>query len=140
MNGNDTGPPQVLNLAKYAENAAQARHHEAMRQSTTSMVAQTTGVMLGLIGFKEGTWRGNPVGLIIAGFVVVLGLWGLTSAVYSESRIQRHRARLIEAKKALDPKFVPDFPTRHTQWIWYAFHTVIILLGLLMALILYSRS
>jgi hypothetical protein len=91
-------PNQTVLLARYTENCEQARHHEALRERTTSMVASTTGVMLGLLGFKEGTWKGNPIGLLIAVFIVVLGVWGLISVGLSEARIRRHRDRINEIR------------------------------------------
>lgn len=68
VNDNPEGanPNQAVLLARYTENCEQARHHEQLRERTTSMVAQTSGVMLGLLGFKEGTWKDNAIGLFIA--------------------------------------------------------------------------
>lgn len=74
-------------VARYTENSEQAREHETLRERTTSMVFQTSGVMLGLLGFKEGSWQDNPISLFIAVFILLLGTWGLVSAIMSENTI-----------------------------------------------------
>ena len=134
--GEGGNPNQASLLARYAENCEQARHHEALRERTTSMVASTTGVMLGLLGFKEGTWKGNPIGLLIAVFVIVLGVWGLISAVLSEARIRRHRERINKIRGLLEPDFAPEEPTRQTRWVWVAFHTGVVILGVALLVII----
>ena len=42
---------QQILLARYKENSNRTRHHETLRERTTAMVAQTTGILLGLMGF-----------------------------------------------------------------------------------------
>jgi hypothetical protein len=121
-----------LLLARYTENCEQARHHEAMRERTTSMVAQTTGVILGLFGFKEGSWHNNPVGQLLAVFVIILGAWGIFSVCISESRIRRHRERITEIKLELDSKSEPSLPTRKTWIVWSIFHCGVVILGLVL--------
>lgn len=123
---------RALLLARYKENCDQARHHEALRERTTAMVASTTGVMLGLAGFKEGTWQGNPIGLLIAIFVVALGAWGIFSSTLSESRIRRHRDRIVEIRRELEPGFKPTPPTRQTWWVWLLFHVGIAAVGVVL--------
>lgn len=51
---------QNIIMGRYRENADQARHHETLRERSTSMVAQTSGVLLGLLGFKEGRLVSSP--------------------------------------------------------------------------------
>jgi hypothetical protein len=99
------------------------------------MVAQTVGVMLGLIGFKEGNWADNPIGKLIAIFIILLGAWGVFSSLLFESRARRHRARIDKIRKELDAGFVPGPKTKQMIWVWVLFHAAIIALGI--ALLLY---
>jgi len=132
----DLGSRQAILLARYKENCEQARHHEALRERTTSMVASTTGVMLGLLGFKEGTWGGNPIGILLAVFIVLLGAWGLYSVALSESRIRRHRERIDGIRKELEPTFFAAEPTKQTRWVWLLFHSAIVCLGFILLIVL----
>lgn len=93
------------------------------------MVAQTSGVMLGLVGFKEGQWACNPAGRLIAVFIVVLGGWGIFSSLMSESRVRRHRARIDSIRAQLEPSFEPVPKTRQMVWVWVVFHSLIVALG-----------
>src|SRR6188768_2498329 len=92
------GPPPNPNrdilLARYKENADQARHHETLRERSTAMVAQTCGVLLGFLGFKEGKVVASPIVLMAGCFIVLLGLWGIFSSLMFEARARRHRARI----------------------------------------------
>ena len=121
--------PQAVLLARYKENCDQARHHEVLRERTTAMVAQTSGVMLGLVGFKEGQWKDNPVGQLIAAFIIVLGAWGVFSSVMFEMRARRHRKRIASIRAQLEPNSEPGLNTKQMVWVWVVFHTLIILLG-----------
>jgi hypothetical protein len=136
----EANPDQAIRIARYNENCEQARHHETLRERTTSMVAQTTGVMLGLLGIKEGTWKGNPIGLLIPVFIVVLGLWGLFSSLLSESRIRRHRDRIEEIRTQLDPAFQPTPPMGKTVLVWVVFHIGVIILGTILLVIIVRQA
>lgn len=81
MAANAPQPNRDILLARYKENADQARHHETLRERSTVMVAQATGVMLGLLGFKEGTLSHSSAAAAIAVFIVLLGAWGIFSSI-----------------------------------------------------------
>src|SRR4051812_16126140 len=95
-------PDQAVLLARYKENADQARHHETLRERSTAVVAQTTGVLLGLMGFKEGSLSSSHVVPLISSFIVLLGLWGIVSSIVFNSRARRHRRRIDKIKAKLD--------------------------------------
>src|SRR5262249_41955371 len=65
-----------------------------------SMVASTTGVMLVLLGFKE--WKGDPTCFLIAFFILLLGVWGLTTFAVCEAMIRRLRDRINEIRGSLE--------------------------------------
>ena len=96
------------------------------------MVAQTTGVMLGLLGFKDGKIYQSRPALIIAAFVVVLGLWGVASSIIFDNRAQRHRARIDKLLAQLIPGRVIKSKNHRLNWVWVAFHTIIAGLGCLL--------
>lgn len=125
-----TPTAQIVLLARYKENCDQARHHETLRERTTSMVAQTSGVMLGLVGFKEGQWVNNPAGKLIALLIVVLGLWGIFSSLMFESRARRHRVRIDDIRTQLEPSHKPGKKTKQMVWVWVLFHSCIVVLGI----------
>ena len=129
-NTNSNSVAQPVLLARYKENCDQARHHETLRERTTAMVAQTSGVMLGLVGFKEGQWKDNPAGHLIAVFIVVLGAWGVFSSLMFESRARRHRSRIDSIRVELETGFQPGAKTKQMVWVWVLFHTMIIGLGM----------
>ncbi len=108
MNEHPEPANQAYILARYTENCEQARQHETLRERTTSMVFQTSGVMLGLLGFKEGSWQDNPISLIIAVFILLLGTWGLVSAIMSEWNILKHRKRIDTIRARLEPGLEPE--------------------------------
>lgn len=120
---------QTFLLARYKENADQARHHETLRERSTAMVAQTTGILLGLLGFKEGTFATSHVVPLIAAFIILLGLWGIFSSLMFERRARRHRDRIDKIRKQLESGFEPDPRGRRLIWVWVLFHTGIVLLG-----------
>ena len=124
------GTSQEILLARHKENCDQARHHENLRERTTAMVAQTSGVMLGLVGFKAGEWKDNPVGHLIAAFIVVLGAWGVFSSIMFETRARRHRKRIASIRAQLEPSSEPGLNTKQMVWVWVVFHALIILLGI----------
>jgi hypothetical protein len=128
-----TNPDQAVLLARYKENADQARHHETLRERSTAVVAQTTGVLLGLMGFKEGSLSSSHVVPLISSFIVLLGLWGLVSSIIFNSRARRHRRRIdkIRAKlEGYEKEDVGDSPWRQgLNWVWVIFHSLIVVLG-----------
>ena len=124
-----TTNPDPVYLARYKENADQARHHEVLRERSTTMVAQTTGVLLGLLGFKEGNFTTNPIVSLAGIFIILLGIWGIFSSVMSESRARRHRARIDKFLEKLDTSFKAGAKTKQTVWVWVLFHSGIIALG-----------
>ena len=125
-----TTNPDPVYLARYKENADQARHHEVLRERSTTMVAQTTGVLLGLLGFKEGNFLTSPIVSLVGIFIILLGGWGIFSAVMAESRARRHRERIDGFLTKLDTSFTPDAKTKQTVWVWVLFHVGIIGLGI----------
>src|SRR5262245_19001320 len=123
------GTSQEILLARYKENCDQARHHESLRERTTAMVAQTSGVMLGLVGFRDGQWKGNPAGQLIAAFIIVLGAWGVFSSIMFETRARRHRKRIASIRAQLESNSEPGLNTKQMVCVWVVFHALIILLG-----------
>jgi hypothetical protein len=113
-------------LVRYKENAEQARHHEQLRERSTSMVAATTGVLLGLTSLKDG----SPFTPLAGAFIILLGLWGVYSSIAFENRARRHRARIgtILNQLGLDV----EQSTSHTFYlVWVAFHIGIVALGVI---------
>ena len=96
--------------------------------------------MLGLLGFKEGSWQDNPISLIIAVFILLLGTWGLVSAIMSEKRIRRHRERIDTILARLEPGFEPPPPTGRTKWVWIGFHSGIIVLGVVLLAVIIGNK
>jgi hypothetical protein len=126
---------QSIRLARYKENSDQARHHEALRERTTSMVAQTTGILLGLLGFKEGTFATSPVVPLMAAFIILLGLWGIFSSLMFERRTRRHRTRTDRIRGELEPNSESDPKGRKMVWVWVIFHSGIVSLGVAILII-----
>jgi hypothetical protein len=122
-------PDQAVLLARYKENADQARQHETLRERTTAMVAQTTGILLGLVGFKEGSVHQNQLVPFVSAFVILLGLWGVFSSLLFERRLRRHRKRIDSIRAHLEPSFGPEEKSHWTIWIWVLFHCGIVALG-----------
>lgn len=123
------GQGQTVLLARYKENCDQARHHEELRERTTAMVAQTSGVMLGLVGLREGQWKDNPASQLIAAFIVVLGAWGVFSSIMFEIRARRHRRRIASIRAQLESDPEQGLNTKQMVWVWVVFHSLIVLLG-----------
>lgn len=116
-------------LARYRENADQARHHELLRERSTAMVAATTGVLLGLAGFKGGA---NPSQLapLVGLFIALLGFWGIYSSIVFERRARRHRDRIVTLLLRLGEDV--NFPPRRgtLNFVWILFHLAIIAVGI----------
>jgi hypothetical protein len=140
VQNNPGKPDQKVLLARYGENCEQMRHYEALREHTTAIVAQTSGVMLGLLGFKEGTWKGNPIGLLMAVFIAVLGGWGLFSAFLAESRIRLHRRRNDKIRPHLEIVLEPDSHWKWTVWVWVLFHCALIILGIILLVMMTQQA
>lgn len=112
-------------LARYRENADQARHHEVLRDRSTAMVAQTSGVLLGLLGLKEGSIAENPAYRLVGVLIMVLGAWGIYSSLVFESRARRHRKRIREILVRLEEP-VGERKDKHSFiWVWVLFHALI---------------
>jgi hypothetical protein len=122
--GAGVGPPpqRDLLLIRYRENADQARHHEVLRERSTSMVAQTAGVMLGLLGLAQGTVATNPGAPFVGAFIILLGAWGIYCSVEYEARARRHRDRIDTILKALDPAHTPGPGSQRMIAVWVLFH------------------
>lgn len=119
---------QVL-LARYKENADQARHHETLRERSTAMVAATTGVMLGLLGFKDGTIHHSEAAAVVGLFTILLGAWGMFSALVFESRARRHRNRIDRFLASLGVTISTRRKRHELNSVWLLFHAAIICLG-----------
>src|SRR5712692_3879927 len=98
----DPKDKQTLLIAVYKENAEQARHHEQQRGKITSIVAQTTGVILGLLTVsKEGTVETHALYVLIAGFLIVLGILGSVIILKHSERAELHRKRIGRIRERL---------------------------------------
>ena len=130
---NPTPPPSPnrdILLARYKENSDQARHHETLRERSTAMVAQTCGVLLGFLGFKEGKVVASPIVLMAGCFIVLLGCWGIFSSLMFESRARRHRVRIDKILVGLGAiTSAPASKVRTLNLVWVIFHLAIIAIG-----------
>ncbi|MEA2164732.1 MAG: hypothetical protein QOK37_2859 [Thermoanaerobaculia bacterium] len=104
------------------------------------MVAQTVGVMLGLLGFKDGAIAHSRPAAIIALFIIVLGAWGVFSAVTFEARARRSRDRIDGFLAQLDPNFLPKAKHHTLNYVWIVFHSVIMCLGVVVLALVYCRG
>ena len=124
-----TPSQQAILLARYKENSDQARHHEVLRERSTAMVASTTGIMLGLLGFKEGTVQHSSAAAIVALFIIVLGAWGIFSSLVFEARARRHRTRIDRFLIALGVTISMRRKRHELNFVWLLFHFAVICLG-----------
>jgi hypothetical protein len=124
-----TAQEQDIILARYRENADQARHHETLRERSTNMVAQTSGVLLGLLGFKQGSPVSSTILYLIGSLIVLLGLWGVYSAVAFDNRARRHRERIDKLLVRLGEITSPSAQKHRLNLVWVAFHLGIIAIG-----------
>jgi hypothetical protein len=90
----------TLLLALYKENCDQSRHHEVQRERVTSIVAQTTGIIVGLFGFATSWANPSPVRLVIPAFLILLGLWGYFGA-WRHYGSRFHVQRVRQCRSAL---------------------------------------
>ena len=128
-----SNPDQAVLLARYKENADQARHHETLRERTTAVVAQTTGILLGLMGFKEGSLYSSRVVPLISSFIILLGLWGIVSSIVFNNRARRHRDRIGYIRQKLDGGGTSEADNPWSlglNWVWVLFHSFVVVLGL----------
>jgi hypothetical protein len=91
---------QAVLLARYHENCAHIRHLDTLLERTTTLAAQTSGVMLGLAGYRAVSGARlieTSVGKVIPAFFILLGAWGVVSSILIEHRTRTHRAR-VDAK------------------------------------------
>lgn len=129
-------PTQVqILLARYKENSDQARHHELLRERSTAMVAATTGVMLGLLGFKDGGIQHSESAAVVALFVILLGAWGIFSSLVFESRARRHRIRIDRFLTALGVNVSLRRKRHELNYVWLLFHFAIVCLGVTVSLL-----
>ncbi len=124
-----TTQEQDIILTRYRENADQARHHETLRERSTAMVAQTYGVLLGLLGFKQGSLVSGTILYLIGSLIVLLGLWGVYSAVAFDNRARRHRERIDKLLVRLGEIKSPSAKKHRLNLVWVAFHLGIIAIG-----------
>jgi hypothetical protein len=119
-------------LARYKENCDQARHHETLRERTTAMVASIAGVLLGLLGLKDGA-TASAMLPVVGVFIGVLGVWGLLSVETFEKRAREHRFRIRKIVAELKGEGRPVEEKVHLlNWVWRTFHVLIALLGVLL--------
>ena len=150
---------QTLLLAIYGENCDQARHHEVLRERVTTIVAQTTGVVLGLFGFGTAWEKPTHIHLVIPALIVLLGLWGFAASWKHNERSKLHVQRVRQCRKRLSvlsgvdldainydadilhkKEFGPQAGlANRTHIIWKAFHLLIAVLGIVVFIYLDRR-
>jgi hypothetical protein len=100
------------------------------------MVAQTTGVLLGLLSLKGGVMEQGAIHLLISGFIILLGLWGIISSIVSEDKLRTHRLRINEQKLKIEEILglvhTPVESKKHTIMIYISFHSLIMALGIIL--------
>lgn len=130
------GLDEEILLARYKENCDQARQHENLRERTTATIGATVGVLLGVLGLKNGgEVPTGKLACIIAGFIILLGAFGIVASWLFDNRARLHRAAITEILAQLHAsKIRNDVETKRLRfvWIWYAFHTVIVMLGVVL--------
>lgn len=151
---------QTLVLAVYKENCDQARHHEVQRERVTTIVAQTTGFILGLFGFAKAWDTPEYVHLTIPFFIIVLGLWGFVASWKHNERAKLHVQRVRQCRKRLanlsgvdlaainddaDKAHLAEFGPHaelqtRTHLVWKAFHLLIFALGIGILVYLWPRG
>ncbi len=150
---------QTLLLAIYKENCDHARHHEIQRERVTTIVAQTTGFILGLFGFANAWATPQSIHLAIPAFLVLLGLWGFAAAWKHNERSKLHVQRIrhcrarLSALSGVDLEAINrDARAAHlkefgrfakleprTHIIWKIFHLVVAVLGVVILIYLLPR-
>jgi len=129
------GLDEEILLARYKENCDQARQHENLRERTTATVAATVGVLLGFLGLKQsGVLLRGPVVPVIAAFIVLLGLFGIFAAWLFDNRARMHRDTIKNILTQLAATPVRGTVRKKVRlgWIWYTFHALITLLGMVL--------
>jgi hypothetical protein len=123
---------QTVLLARYQENCAEARHLTTLLERTTAMVSSSVGVLLGLMGFRDKPLSDSPAGKVIPAFIILLGMWGVISAVIFELRAEEHRKRVMDLMKDLEPGHaLPRRPVRLIG-VWVVFHACIAAIGVIL--------
>jgi 4-amino-4-deoxy-L-arabinose transferase-like glycosyltransferase len=155
----DAKDQQTLILAVYKENCDQARHHEVQRERVTTIVAQTTGFILGLCGFATAWSTPKYIHLAIPAFIVLLGFWGFVAAWKHNERSKLHVQRVRQCRKRLSvlsgidlDKINSDAKVKHlaefgpqaeletrTHIVWKAFHLIVAILGIVILIYLWPR-
>jgi hypothetical protein len=150
---------QTTILAVYKENCDQARHHEIQRERVTTIVAQTTGFILGLFGFANAWATPKYIHLAIPAFIVLLGVWGFVAAWKHNERSKLHVQRVRQCRKRLSDlsgidleAINSDAKTKHlaefgpqaeletrTHIVWKAFHLLVAVLGIVIFIYLCPR-
>jgi hypothetical protein len=150
---------QTLILAIYKENCDQARHHEIQRERVTTIVAQTTGFILGLFGFASAWSNPKYIHLAIPAFLILLGLWGFVASWKHNERSRLHVQRVRQCRARLSAlsgvnlesinsaaetehlkEFGPhaELETR-THLVWKTFHLLVAVLGIVIFIYLCTR-
>ena len=132
------GLDEEILLARYKENCDQARQHENLRERTAATIAATVGVLLGVLSLKNcGTLPTGRLACIIAAFITLLGLFGIIASALFDNRARMHRKAIREILTQLKASKIRDDDDPETKgirfvWIWYVFHGMIALLGLVL--------
>jgi len=131
---------RAILLARYKENGDQARQHETLRERSTMTVAQTTGVLLGLMVLKDGSLNSGIIVWLISSFIILLGAWGIFSSIIFDSRARRHRQRIVEIRNKLEEKnevIQASFNPWEIRlnWVWIIFHLFIMAIGVSMIIL-----
>jgi len=123
-------------LARYKENCDQARQHENLRERTTATIATTVGVLLGVLGLKNGgTLPTGQLACVIAAFIILLGVFGIIASALFDDRARMHRTAIRGILGQLGSSIEEDdAETKRIRfvWIWYVFHSMIALLGIVL--------
>jgi len=131
-NPTNAAADQEVLLARYRENCAHLRHLDMLLERTTSMVAQTSGVMLGLAGYRAASGTrliDTSAGKVMPSFFILLGTWGMVSSIMIELRARPHRRRVRDLTVQLRGEEEPAWRPVHTIWIWIIFHACVAMVG-----------
>lgn len=141
-------------LSVYTENSELARHHDNQRERITGIVAQTSGVLLGLLTISSFQTVFGLSFLLVGCFITIFGFLGFAfSWKHNErARLHRHRVRTLrkemskisgidlrELNKSASRNHAMDYSriapeSLRLDWIWKSFHLLIVVLGLVIVL------
>lgn len=134
----------------YKEHTTQGRHHEIQRAAMTNLIMAICAGVLGLFALDKSP---TTIHLVLAIFLVVLGLFGAVFSAKHYERFSMHmeRARgyrdaleqalpstnIKEIKDAADFKAKKKYPKLFDLrlfWFWMALHVVVAAVGLILSI------